>query len=111
MSHLKNSNFRVLKCYDIAIDLSEIFQNLGKLIMAFILLVFIILFIIFLIKGNKQISLFLEIVIKNKFINNKDNKKSKNKDREKGKKIELKFKSKFQNNKMFNKYNINFLNI
>jgi len=58
-NYLNNSNFRVLKCYRVAIDLSTIFENIGRIIMSVIVLIFVILFIIFLIKGNKHISLYL----------------------------------------------------
>ena len=98
-NYLNNSNFRVLQCYTIAIDLKTIFNNIGRIIMTLIFLIFIILFIIFLIKGNKQIKIFLEMVIKSKLFNNKSNTKPKNQMESKAKKMDLKLKSKFNTKK------------
>ena len=58
-NYLNNSNFRVLKCYKVALDLTTFFENIGRIIITIIILVYIVLFILFLIKGNKQISLYL----------------------------------------------------
>ena len=81
LNYLNYSNFRVLECYKVAFDLSNILGNIGRIIMTVILLMFIALFIIFLIKGNKDISFYLNN-IKNNILNNKEEKnnlKKKNK--------------------------------
>ena len=72
VDYLNNSNFRVMKCYEVAIDLTTISKNIGRIIMSFIVFFFIILFIAFLIKGNKQIHTYIKEIIdrKLKFKNN-----------------------------------------
>ena len=84
--YINNSNFRVLECYKVAFDLSNIFENIGRIIMTVILLIFIVLFLVFLIKGNKDISFYLNKVGKIIFINNGGNNNLK-------KKIKLKSKN------------------
>ena len=77
-NYLNNSNFRVLKCYKNAIDLTTIFNNIGRIIMTVILFIFIILFILFLIKGNQQLSIYIKQIINSKLINKKERKNTKN---------------------------------
>ena len=74
---LNNSNFRVLKCYPVAIDLNTLIENKGRLIMTLILIIFIILFIIFIIKGNKQLAINLQKVIDIIMSSSNNNKKLK----------------------------------
>ena len=101
INYLNNSNFRVLKCYQVAIDLTTILKNIGRIIMTIILLLFIILFIIFLIKGNKQIDIYLKDIINFKLMN--ESQKSKN--NEKNQKLNI---EKIKNKKNKNsKNNIN----
>ena len=79
---LNNSNFRVLKCYKVAIDLNTIKENKGRLMMTLILFLFIILFIIFIIKGKKQLAIYIHQVFeiiktssgKNKLLKNETKK-------------------------------------
>lgn len=66
LNNLNNSNFRVLKCYQVAIDLTTILKNIGRIIMTVILILFIILFIIFVIKGNKKIELYIKEIVNDK---------------------------------------------
>ena len=61
-----------MKCYPVAFDLTTIAKNIGRIIMILIMLTFIVLFIIFIIKGNKQISLYLKSIIDIKMKNQKD---------------------------------------
>ena len=81
-NYLNNSNFRVMKCYPVAFDLTTIAKNIGRIVMTLIMLTFIVLFIIFIIKGNKQISRYLKSIIHIKLKNQKEkdkkNKKEKN---------------------------------
>ena len=84
---LNNSNFRVLKCYKVAIDLNTIKENKGRLMMTLILFLFIILFIIFIIKGKKQLAIYIHQVFeiiktssgKNKLLKNETKKVQKTK--------------------------------
>ena len=65
LTTIKNSNFLVLKCYKIAIDLNTILTNIGRIIMLFILVIFIILTIIHYIKEKNQLhDIIFEIVSK-----------------------------------------------
>ena len=59
---LKNSNFLVLKCYNLLLDFSKLLSNYGFIIMSIILLSDLILILIFLImKRNKIIEIILYI--------------------------------------------------
>ena len=51
---LENSNFQVLKCYKLIINLSRILQNYGEIILSILLIIFIILMIIYFIKSQKK---------------------------------------------------------
>ena len=42
---IKNSNFMMLKCYKIALDISSFYRNIGRTIMTIILLIYLILLI------------------------------------------------------------------
>ena len=66
LNYLKSSNFRVLKCYQVAIDLNTIFKNRGRIIMSVIFFIFFILFIIYLIKGSIQIRTYLKQIMTRK---------------------------------------------
>ena len=76
LTTIKNSNFLVLKCYKIAIDLNTILTNIGRIIMLFILVIFIILTIIHYIKEKNQLhDIIFEIVSKKlKAFKNQSNK-------------------------------------
>ena len=74
---LNNSNFRVLKCYTVAIDLNTLKENKGRLMMTAILIIFIILFIIFIIKMNKQLAIYLQKVLDIIMLSSNNNKKLK----------------------------------
>ena len=72
---LSNSNFQVLKCYKIAIDLKTLSENIGRIIMTIILLIIIIFLILFFILENKKIEIFINDIIKEKLdLENKNNK-------------------------------------
>ena len=77
LDYLKNSNFRVMKCYKVAIDLTTISKNIGRIIMSVILFFFLICFIVFLIKGNKQISSYIKEIIDKKLASKQKVKKRK----------------------------------
>jgi hypothetical protein len=93
---LNNSNFRVLKCYEVAIDINTIKENIGRLMMTLILIVFIILFIIFIIKGNKQLLIYIQQILE--IIRMSSNKeKSSKKEAKKTQKIKIKFQNNIKN--------------
>ena len=77
LDYLNNSNFRVMKCYKVAIDLTTISKNIGRIIMSVILFFFLICFIVFLIKGNKQISSYIKEIIDRKLASKQKVKKRK----------------------------------
>ena len=95
---LKNSNFLVLKCYKLALSKIGQHNNLGSYIMTSITSIFIILMIIYIIKGSKKISFFIELILKQKL-----NCKS----LEKEKSNKTKFNNLAQKNKNKNKKNSN----
>ena len=90
---IKKSNFMVLKCYKIALDLSTIGTNIGRICMLFIFLFCLILMIFFYIKDSKNIDKYLKIFLNSKYNINSNLLKFENK-REK-----VEIKSKNTNNK------------
>ena len=79
MNTLKNSNFLVLKCYKLAIDLTTLWTNKGRILMTIILLLTIIVLIAFCFTGNKKINHYLDSIISFTIQNNKDKGNSKDK--------------------------------
>ena len=103
---LNNSNFRVLKCYEVAIDLNTLKENKGRLMMTVLLIIFIILFIIFIIKGNKQLTINLQKVLDIIMSPlNKNSKNAKKKLKTEIKKVDKSLKNK-KNEKIKNIYTI-----
>ena len=88
-STLTNSNFKVLKCYQLIIDFSKIGKNYGEIFLTILFAIFLILTIIYCIKGQKQIHSFIDMILKLKNINKNpkknNNKKSEDKIKEKKK--------------------------
>ena len=105
INYLNNSNFRVLKCYKVAIDLNTIFDNIGRIIMTLIIFLFIVLFMIFLIKGNKQISIYTNQIINSKLINKKDNNNNTKIINKLNNELKSNIKSKYLNGNKLNKKN------
>ena len=66
LTTIKNSNFRVLKCYKLALDTKHLFKNIGRIIMTLIFLFYLISLFIYLIKERKKIDAFVNLIIKNK---------------------------------------------
>ena len=73
-STLTNSNFKVLKCYKLIIDFSKISKNIGEILMSVLFIIFLILILVYNIKGQKIIHYYFDIIIKRKNINNVKNK-------------------------------------
>ena len=65
---LKNSNFKVLKCYKIAFDMKTIAKNIGKIFMSIIIILNLILTIIFCFVDFKNINKYLVIILNRKMI-------------------------------------------
>ena len=63
---IKNSNFRVLKCYKLAIDIKKLFKNNGRIIMSFLFLAYLISVFIYIIKERKKIDMFINLILKEK---------------------------------------------
>ena len=88
---LKNSNFRVLKCYKLVFSTKNLFKNIGRIFMTVIVFLAIILLFIFIFKDYKKIDTILISILNNSIkidqnINNFKRIKGKNKKIKKNKK-------------------------
>ena len=63
---ITNSNFRVLKCYKLALDTKKLFKNIGRIIMTLIFVQYLISLFYYIIKERKKIDEFINLIIKNK---------------------------------------------
>ncbi len=102
---LNNSNFRTLKCYELAFDFHDFFKNIGRIIMSVIIILHFIVLNVFLFYDFKNIKrFFINIYNFKRNINIKEcqkkkGKKNNNKNKEKkrkkvNKKIRIKKKEK-----------------
>ena len=66
LSTIKNSNFRVLKCYKLAIDTKKLFKNIGRIIMTIFFIIYLISLFCYIIKERKKIDMFINLIIKSK---------------------------------------------
>ena len=64
---LKNSNFLVLKCFNLVFSLKGQKNNIGSYFMTGNTFIYIILLIIYIIKGNKKLNYYISIILKQKF--------------------------------------------
>ena len=71
MNSLKNSNFRVVKCYKLVLSLEGELNNYGSYILIGILFILIVCMICYCFIGNKKLSEYIQQVIKLKFNFNK----------------------------------------
>ena len=92
---LKNSNFLVMKCYKLAIDLKTILSNIGRIFMTIIIFISSIILIIFCFYDNKKIESFIKLILNIKLIQKKINQKKEI--------AEKKEKNKIKEDKMNNK--------
>ena len=92
---LKNSNFLVMKCYKLAIDLKTISSNIGRIFMTIIVFLSLVMLIIFSFYDNKKIESFIKLILNIKLAQKKINQKTEI--------IEKKEKSKIDGEKMNNK--------
>ena len=94
---IKNSNFRVLKCYNKAFDFTTFLTNLGRIILTLILVIFLALMILYFIKEKKKINEKISYILKDKLVifsgrtNNKPKSKIKKKKIKKSKKHSVAF--------------------
>ena len=109
MNTLKNSNFLVLKCYKLAIDLKTIRINIGRIFMTIILVLSLFMLFVFCITCNNKIDNYLKSILQYRinYINNNYNTKLNNK---KNNNIKEKRNENKKNNKL-NKNNQNTKNI
>ena len=70
---IQNSNFRVLKCYKLVFNVKIFIKNIGSIGMSVLLAIFFLLIIIHLTLGPKKINSFIQIIIKNKYLENENN--------------------------------------
>ena len=62
----KYSNIKVMKCFKFVIDSNTIFKNYGRIIMTFIIFLFLILTFTFIVKDRKNIDIFITSTVQNK---------------------------------------------
>ena len=108
---LYSSNIMVLKCYKEAINIKNLFKNIGRIIMAVILSLYLILLLIYYIIDRKKLDFYIKTLLKDKShyltkrINNKKATSKSQKDltennlRKKEKKKEKEKKNKKENKK------------
>ena len=61
---LKDSNFKVLQCYKLPFNIKIFIKNIGSIIMTILLVIFLILIIVYVTKNSKDISLYIERILK-----------------------------------------------
>ena len=74
---LLDSNFLVLKCYKLALNLKDILKNKGRIIMTIILLLFLLLLFFYIIKDKSKINEHILYIMNNKNTFSKNIKKPK----------------------------------
>ncbi len=74
----KFSNFFVVKCYKLLLNFKDYKSNIGSIILLILFILFLILMMIYIIKDNKKINKYIQLILNdylyNKNINNNDNK-------------------------------------
>ena len=70
---LKNSNFRVLKCYKLSFTPKIFIRNIGSIIMTILLIIFLALIIFYFIKSSNDINNYIKSILKMKFIEKHNN--------------------------------------
>ena len=73
MSTIKNSNFLVLKCYKLAIDLKSLKINYGRIMMTIILFFSLITSSIYCIIDRKKLDIYIASILKNNMCNINNN--------------------------------------
>ena len=70
---LKNSNFRIMKCYKLPFNPKIFIKNIGSILMTIILVIFLILIIYYFAKSSKNISIYIKDIIKLRISENSKN--------------------------------------
>ena len=93
---IDNSNFRVLKCHNLVFKLKSFFQNIGRIIMLILIILFISLMIVYILVSSKKINHIVQEIIRLKLQKHeeKNEEKKSNKEGEKGNNIDSPKKSK-----------------
>ena len=69
---LIKSNFKLLKCFRLVFSLKGQQNNIGSYMMTIITIIFMILTIIYIIKGNSRINYYIQIILKQKMVQRED---------------------------------------
>ena len=69
---LKNSNFRIMRCYKLPFNPKIFIKNIGSILMTIILLIFLSLIIFYLAKKTNYIKFYIQSIIKSRNIENKE---------------------------------------
>ena len=70
---LKNSNFKVLKCYKLPFNLKIFVKNYGSIGMTILLVIYLLLIIIYIAKSSREINILIESIIKMKLFKKNNN--------------------------------------
>ena len=73
-SIIDNSNFRVLRCYKLVFKLKSFFQNIGRIIMIILIILFISLMIVYILISSKKLSHIVQEIIRLKLHKNEEKK-------------------------------------
>ena len=76
---LKNSNFRVLKCYKLPFTPKIFIRNIGSIIMTILLIIFLALIIFYIVKSSSDINNYIKSILKMKLIEKHHNQLNNNK--------------------------------
>ena len=78
---LKNSNFRVLKCYKLPFNIKIFVKNIGSIIMTILLVIFLALIIYYVAKSSRDLGIYIKRILKIKELekNNEEPEKFNNK--------------------------------
>ena len=72
-STIKNSNFKVVKCYKLLYNIEDLVNNIGCIIMTIIYLLLFTFFFVFCFTGGKNFDYFIQLLIINKINSEKNN--------------------------------------
>ena len=70
---IKNSNFKVLKCYKLLFDIDNLIYNIGCIIMTIIYISLLISFIVYCFSGKNNINYFIQLILIKKVNSYKNN--------------------------------------
>ena len=98
LNTIKHSNFLVLKCFNIAIDLTSILSNIGRFLMAILVFLTIILLLYFCVIDIKTIDKYIKYILKKKLKNSKYNKS-----KDKKEKLKTEVNKKIKNDEKYKK--------